>query len=249
MFCRQCEYALDGLETFRCPECGRTFDPDQRRSYRRSPRQWQFRMAVRAVLRAALRITGFACLALLIAGLITGGWLYRRYSSERAVIARLEACVDGCAVGRKPSGPAWLRRWTAFRSHPWMKTVTLVHVTGGSLPEDILAKICRLPDLIDFSLDQTKIDGSGLRHLQTAPNLIHVQLELVGLEDDDLVHLAALRNLKTLVLSCPKVTDKGLRHLQGMTNLRRLHLTGTRVTFFGRRELQRALPNLIIRGR
>lgn len=225
MFCRQCEYALDGLETFRCPECGRTFDPDQRRSYRRSPRQWQFRMAVRAVLRTALRITGFACLALLIAGLITGGWLYRRYSSERAVIAGLETCVDGCAVGRKPSGPAWLRRWTAFRSHPWMKTVTLVHVTGGSLPDDVLADLRRLPDLI------------------------HVDFEFVGLDDGDLVHLAALRNLKTLAISGPQVTDKGLRHLQGMTNLRRLHLTGTSVTFFGRRELQRALPNLIIRGR
>ena len=115
MFCRQCEYALDGLEVFRCPECGRPFDPDQRQSYRRSPRKWQIRMAARAVLRTALRITGFGCLALLIAGLVTGGGLYRRYSSERAVIARLEACVDGYAIVRKPSGPAWLRRWAAFR--------------------------------------------------------------------------------------------------------------------------------------
>ena len=28
MYCRGCEYILDGLDRNRCPECGRTFDPD-----------------------------------------------------------------------------------------------------------------------------------------------------------------------------------------------------------------------------
>ena len=35
-FCRACGYDLHGLDKPRCPECGRAFDPDDRRSYDRS---------------------------------------------------------------------------------------------------------------------------------------------------------------------------------------------------------------------
>ena len=35
MYCRKCFYALGGLDTNRCPECGREFDPADRRTYRR----------------------------------------------------------------------------------------------------------------------------------------------------------------------------------------------------------------------
>ena len=37
MYCRKCFYALEGLDTNRCPECGRAFDPGDRRTYRRRP--------------------------------------------------------------------------------------------------------------------------------------------------------------------------------------------------------------------
>lgn len=33
MLCLACGYALDGLRSFRCPECGRGFDPRDRASY------------------------------------------------------------------------------------------------------------------------------------------------------------------------------------------------------------------------
>ncbi len=35
MFCHRCGYVLDGLNTNRCPECGRPFDPRFERTYRR----------------------------------------------------------------------------------------------------------------------------------------------------------------------------------------------------------------------
>jgi hypothetical protein len=40
MWCRKCGYPLDGLSENRCPECGREFDPDNKRSYL----SWPFRV-------------------------------------------------------------------------------------------------------------------------------------------------------------------------------------------------------------
>ena len=37
-YCRRCSYVLDGLESKKCPECGRAFNPDNTRTYRRKPR-------------------------------------------------------------------------------------------------------------------------------------------------------------------------------------------------------------------
>ena len=36
--CLDCEYPLRGLDTARCPECGRGFDPANRSSYRKLDR-------------------------------------------------------------------------------------------------------------------------------------------------------------------------------------------------------------------
>ena len=53
MYCRKCGYALVGLSENRCPECGRGFDPGDRKTFARSPRGWWVR---RWVKRAALAI-------------------------------------------------------------------------------------------------------------------------------------------------------------------------------------------------
>ena len=37
MYCRRCRYVLDSLSDHRCPECGRPFDPANRRTYRTTP--------------------------------------------------------------------------------------------------------------------------------------------------------------------------------------------------------------------
>ena len=37
MWCHACEYPLDGLSEQRCPECGRPFDPLEKRTYRSKP--------------------------------------------------------------------------------------------------------------------------------------------------------------------------------------------------------------------
>ena len=43
MLCRECYYPLHGLTENRCPECGRAFDPEDRRTFaRRRPRRWRW---------------------------------------------------------------------------------------------------------------------------------------------------------------------------------------------------------------
>lgn len=37
MWCRYCGYPLNGLSEDRCPECGRTFESADPRTFRRSP--------------------------------------------------------------------------------------------------------------------------------------------------------------------------------------------------------------------
>jgi len=45
MYCRRCGYVLDGLSDHRCPECGRPFDPANRRTYRTTPRRrWSWKI-------------------------------------------------------------------------------------------------------------------------------------------------------------------------------------------------------------
>jgi hypothetical protein len=38
MYCWHCSYVLDWLSERRCPECGRSFDPDDPRTFRRTPK-------------------------------------------------------------------------------------------------------------------------------------------------------------------------------------------------------------------
>lgn len=37
MYCRRCAYNLKQLDTHRCPECGRPFDPTNPKTFRRHP--------------------------------------------------------------------------------------------------------------------------------------------------------------------------------------------------------------------
>jgi hypothetical protein len=53
MFCRQCNYVLDGLPENRCPECGREFDPAQPATFLPKPElpvPWESNAAVVCVM-------------------------------------------------------------------------------------------------------------------------------------------------------------------------------------------------------
>jgi hypothetical protein len=50
MYCRGCGYDLRKLDTTRCPECGRGFDPADHKTYHRSARRYTIRRIIRSHL-------------------------------------------------------------------------------------------------------------------------------------------------------------------------------------------------------
>ena len=63
MFCLSCRYPLNGLETFQCPECGRTFDPNSTITFTRDPKRHRLRRALIGagwvILVLLLGVTGY----------------------------------------------------------------------------------------------------------------------------------------------------------------------------------------------
>ena len=72
MYCRQCRYPLDHLDKYRCPECGRAFDPKDPRTYQTKPphhwmstivpsRFWGDRKKYRIAIGVYLCLIALAC--------------------------------------------------------------------------------------------------------------------------------------------------------------------------------------------
>ena len=89
-------------------------------------------------------------------------------------------------------------------------------------------------------LNESKITGSGLRHLPASVKSLW--LPVTQTDDDGLKNIAHLTDLETLILSQTKITDKGLKHLENLSNLRKLRVEKTRVTSAGVARLKSVLP-------
>ena len=61
MYCRRCRYPLSGVGGRACPECGRTFDPADQRTFARQ----QWRVSIELLIRAVLIFTALGSLAVL----------------------------------------------------------------------------------------------------------------------------------------------------------------------------------------
>ena len=113
MYCRKCWYILDGLDDPRCPECGRAFDPANRRTYRTRPRrQWWSRVLLRVMVVMMLVVA------------IPAGFLYRRYRIEHRAMAALQ--TRGFRYRTAPYGPEWLTKWATQRGLPMVEVVVSV---------------------------------------------------------------------------------------------------------------------------
>ena len=224
-YCKKCGYALCGLQSPRCPECGRGFDLADLRSTRKKPlKRW-----TRWVWRA-----GYALLAVVLVLAAAWGWLYWDWRLEQRAIAELKLDV----LGVNPRLPHWLDK--ADHSHAsWLRDhagpagfvldrVTDVGVYGSpSIGEGEPTDLSTLVHL--GRLERLDIRRTGVSDLSPLAHLTDLGELIVGGSFTDVSPLAQLRSLHDLGLSgTPELKD--LKGLSGLTNLQSMTISGAPVS-------------------
>ncbi len=242
MYCRKCWYILDGLDDPRCPECGRAFDPANRRTYRTRPRrQWWSRVLLRVMVVMMLVVA------------IPAGFLYRRYRIEHRAMAALQ--TRGFRYRTAPYGPEWLTKWATQRGLPMVEVVVSVPEMfhSDTISSDLyhpvpagpamrykdadLSHLRGLTDLRELEIGGREVTNQGLEYLEDLTKLTKLYVLNTQATDDGLRHLQRLTRLRSLCLYRNAVTDEGLEHLRGMTQLEYLYLDDIQLT-------DRGLPHL-----
>ena len=101
-------------------------------------------------------------------------------------------------------------------------------------------------ELQTLDVGQTRITGTGFRHLRTLAKLEHLAAFGAPINDEALAHITTLESLKLLNLGGTRVTDEGLPPLRGLRSLQFVNLSATSVTPEGVHQLQAGSPDLLI---
>jgi len=251
-FCPGCGYALRGLESRQCPECGRGFDPGDPRSFaKRPPRPW--------VWKWGRRVPAVLLLLILLAGAGLE-WLRRGWRAEQNAIASVQRVEGKCILA--PMGPAWLGRilpgrWSYLRDRVQgvqlqslqREQIDRLDLRPLSYVESFRSSFCvlngkNLDDmghwtrLNDLTIKCARFEGRDMAGLGKFPGLTRLSLRGVGFGQEGLAPLAALKRLRALDLSATRTSDQDLRSLRGLTALEELDLAMTQVTNRGLEQLK-----------
>jgi len=190
IYCQHCHYDLRLVES---PECGREFDPADRRTFLSlPPRRWS-----RWVWRAA---AGLGLLMLLLGG----AWCWWGYHSEQMALAKLPGCM---VTSKRTRGPAWLshrlgpvafalervKRLDASNASvadltPVAKLTGLQWLDLNGKPVSNLTPLAKLTRLTHLHLDGTRV--SNLSPLQTLAGLHRLWLPNDTISDAQTAELA-----------------------------------------------------------
>jgi hypothetical protein len=218
IYCRRCGYNLRGLSGCRCTECGRAFDPANRRTYSGHPH---------APLRR--RLATYAVAALLAAVLLAGAGgfcLWRPWHRDAAAFRMVHLC--GGTMQTTTVGPQWLRNLLGKRGAFLLERAGPVCDLSHSLVTDSdLPALNGLPELQKLRLVQTAVTDVGLERLNDLEGLQILNLGLTRVTDAGLPHLNRFKKLRELDLSETKITDAGLADLKGLKGLEVLVLYRT----------------------
>jgi hypothetical protein len=252
MFCKKCGYVLVGLESRVCPECGRTFDPANRRTFAaRPPRRWAWRWGK--------RLAALVLLVMLTAG-ATLGWLWWGWHAEQPTIARLGAFGQRVTVAH--IGPPRLRwvlgkRWgyliervnwaevtrleaakteqLDFRSLTQIEQLTLWECESSSHDLSNLAGLVKLRELGLYGL---RVEKPDLAFLEKLPALSKLYLSGKWVSSAGFEQIGRLGHLKELSLFETGTTDGDLQRLRGLSSLERLNLERNPISDAGLVNLQ-----------
>ncbi|HEY8667254.1 MAG TPA: hypothetical protein VIL86_11345 [Tepidisphaeraceae bacterium] len=230
-YCRTCGYLLRGLQTSRCPECGKTFDRADPRTFRKKPKRPLKTWAQRAAVLLLLLATTYAAEI---------GWLYWGWKIEQPAVAvgKSHGGVRTAAIG-----PTWLCK-TLRPSDRWLlERVAAIDLQTATTSDDDLAAVGQLHHLETLAISSPHVTDQGLAHLAGLRQVRILLLHSTRITDSGLVHLRNMRKLIFLSLSDTSVTGSGLVNLQGISTLSAVDLCNTPLAPEFLREL-RALPAL-----
>lgn len=241
-YCRKCWYVLDGLAKNECPECGRKFDPQNKRTYRTRPRgKWWLRTGVRAFFITAL----FASVSIAL--------LYRRHVQEEQTIAWVQK--HNGAYHAEPLGPVWFAEMFEEYDIPWIQSVCEINFTGAVIESDDLHQLTTVQNLRALHLDlfddealehvgkcqgirfltlrNAAITNVGLRHLTALPELTSLYVEKAGFAEKEFSQIGQNANLSNLWMKNVTLRNDGLIYLQEMPLLEVLRIERSNVTDVG----------------
>ncbi len=223
-YCRGCGYNLFGLETPRCPECGREFSFTDPTTTRKAPKKSAWRWVRRAVAILLLLVLPYA-------GMI--GWYYRGWKQEQPVRERFGRTNGSVKfVSLKPAIPEVLipRQWR------WMleRIATVGWYGGPTPPTDADLVICgRCSQLTNLTLWDSKVTDAGIASLSRLEKLDRIRLVGQGITDRGAALLARHKTLVSVELWNCTLTDAGTLALATLPKLNQLIVGSDGVTGLG----------------
>jgi hypothetical protein len=217
IFCKGCGYALVGLQSTQCPECGRGFDLGNRRTFARRPPR-------RALWRWGRRLLAVVLLLLLTAG-AGMGWLWRGWRAEQPTIAWLQAL--GQRVAFRPIGPERLQWVLGKRFRYLLDRVGAVRIGHLRAAQTEQLDFSSFPQMEVLLTIDCELSGSNLSKLAGLQKLRQLQLYSLRIEKPNLAFLQKLPALSELYLSGNWFPHEGYEHFRGLKQLKKLEITRT----------------------
>ena len=244
MFCRGCGYQLNGLTTPRCPECGRPFDPANRRTWRAKPKRRGVWVSARWVLLATMVLFVLAASPVV--------WLWWGWHQDHAFVEAFTSRHGTPPMIGQIDSPAW-RYWLG-KKYGYLLDRTLEIADSKMCPitENEVAAASRSPILRAAHLEDSIPSDEMLIHLGHAKSLQTLYISdfkcLSGKQPSHLTNkgiqaLSGLTEIRSLgIVAADFVTD--LRPLGTMKKLEYLRVTRTNVDDEGISVVE-LLPNLV----
>ncbi|MEK6257582.1 MAG: hypothetical protein AABP62_03090 [Planctomycetota bacterium] len=108
-----------------------------------------------------------------------------------------------------------------------LENLTEINASGGSVTDNGLANLNKLPALKKLELVSTKISNQGMQHLSQVSSLEWLNLNSTPITDAGVATLTALPNLKKLELKNCQLTPEGFAAIGRMPALEEINLDVT----------------------